>query len=312
MWECVVCAEQIEDDFDVCWNCQTLKDGSPSKSYASAALPKELERLRERMSHDSDENLSQIVNVNFRDYSKEALILARGELARRNLPMRPMAKLCSTCKAELEDDAKFCVECQTPVAKVVVAKDTVLECPNCQKTISAVSKFCKYCAAEIMLSPPSAKLCPNCESELEDDAKFCAECRTPIAKDGAFECPNCQKTLNVGSKFCKYCSAEITPPAKVPPVFARSSYASVSTPSSQNTKANNLTKSGAALAIVSGIAFWWGRSYTSDWENRAGAILGSLVGQQDSTYQFAQMCVVLGLLGMIAGVILFIVGWLQK
>ena len=29
MWKCKKCDEQIEDDFVVCWNCGTGKDGSP-------------------------------------------------------------------------------------------------------------------------------------------------------------------------------------------------------------------------------------------------------------------------------------------
>jgi Double zinc ribbon len=245
MWQCVVCGEQIEEDFDVCWNCQTSKDGKPSESFASAPLPKELEGLRERMANASDEDLSKMVNVNFKQYREEALLLARGELARRNLPMRPIAKLCS-----------------------------------------------------------------NCNAELEDDAKFCAECRTPIAKSGALECPSCQKTLSPDSKFCKYCAAEIVPQAKVPPVFARNS--SLSTPSPQTTKANNLARSGAILAIVSAVAFWWGQSYTSSWANTARAGMGNLVGQQDSVYQLADYCIILGALGFIVGVVLFIVGLSQR
>jgi predicted nucleic acid-binding Zn-ribbon protein len=29
MWKCTKCGEQIEDDFEGCWNCGTGKDGSP-------------------------------------------------------------------------------------------------------------------------------------------------------------------------------------------------------------------------------------------------------------------------------------------
>ena len=29
MWECINCAEQIEDDFETCWNCGFDKDGTP-------------------------------------------------------------------------------------------------------------------------------------------------------------------------------------------------------------------------------------------------------------------------------------------
>lgn len=29
MWRCANCKESIEEDFNVCWNCQTGRDGSP-------------------------------------------------------------------------------------------------------------------------------------------------------------------------------------------------------------------------------------------------------------------------------------------
>lgn len=32
MWVCANCAEQVEDDFEVCWNCQTARDGTPPRS----------------------------------------------------------------------------------------------------------------------------------------------------------------------------------------------------------------------------------------------------------------------------------------
>lgn len=32
MWECRKCGEEVEDDFDVCWNCQAGRDGSLPES----------------------------------------------------------------------------------------------------------------------------------------------------------------------------------------------------------------------------------------------------------------------------------------
>ena len=31
MWECLHCGEDVEEVFDVCWNCQANRDGSPSE-----------------------------------------------------------------------------------------------------------------------------------------------------------------------------------------------------------------------------------------------------------------------------------------
>jgi hypothetical protein len=38
MWKCPACGEDVEDDFNVCWNCQRGKDGSlPEPSAAAPA-----------------------------------------------------------------------------------------------------------------------------------------------------------------------------------------------------------------------------------------------------------------------------------
>ncbi len=37
MWICSRCAEEVEDDFEVCWNCSTSKDGTPPETAAPAA-----------------------------------------------------------------------------------------------------------------------------------------------------------------------------------------------------------------------------------------------------------------------------------
>ncbi len=58
--------------------------------------------------------------------------------------------ICYNCKATLDEDAKFCASCQSPVAK-----GGLLECPSCKEFISVGSKFCKHCAAEIL---PKAKV----------------------------------------------------------------------------------------------------------------------------------------------------------
>lgn len=32
MWKCPGCGETVDDNFEVCWNCQREKDGPPSQS----------------------------------------------------------------------------------------------------------------------------------------------------------------------------------------------------------------------------------------------------------------------------------------
>ena len=36
MWQCVKCREQLEDDFDACWNCGTSRDGTEDPDFRKA------------------------------------------------------------------------------------------------------------------------------------------------------------------------------------------------------------------------------------------------------------------------------------
>ncbi len=41
MWTCSKCGETSDDDFDVCWKCQTGRDGSPAEASCSDQNPDE-------------------------------------------------------------------------------------------------------------------------------------------------------------------------------------------------------------------------------------------------------------------------------
>jgi len=36
MWQCVKCREELEDAFEVCWNCGTSRDGTEDPSFTKA------------------------------------------------------------------------------------------------------------------------------------------------------------------------------------------------------------------------------------------------------------------------------------
>lgn len=48
MWACMNCGEKVEDDFDVCWNCETQKGRLSSESYF--ASPKSQPVIKEEFS----------------------------------------------------------------------------------------------------------------------------------------------------------------------------------------------------------------------------------------------------------------------
>lgn len=50
-------------------------------------------------------------------------------------------------------------------------------CSNCKKELTDEAKFCSECGSEIK----EKKLCRNCGGELMDDMKFCAECGTAVS-----------------------------------------------------------------------------------------------------------------------------------
>lgn len=77
-------------------------------------------------------------------------------------------------------------------------------------------------------------------------------------------------------------------------------------------RAERLAKAGGITAGISALLFLWGYSYTSSLANSARASLMSLAGQSDSTYQLASLCVFLGSIGFLVGLILFIVGMAQR
>jgi hypothetical protein len=47
---------------------------------------------------------------------------------------------CPKCQFENPDDAKFCVECASPME---------FHCPNCGAVTPATGKFCKECAFDL-------------------------------------------------------------------------------------------------------------------------------------------------------------------
>ena len=82
---------------------------------------------------------------------------------------------------ELDEHA---VAIESEEAHVVLAKQDAsvqeqgLRCENCGHSLSPEAKFCMECGTPVVRK----LLCVNCGKELEKEAKFCMECGTPVKK----------------------------------------------------------------------------------------------------------------------------------
>ena len=56
-----------------------------------------------------------------------------------------------------------------------------MKCPRCQQENPPQAKFCLECAT------PLAPRCTNCGTQLPAGAKFCFECATPVSAPGFHE-----------------------------------------------------------------------------------------------------------------------------
>lgn len=86
--------------------------------------------------------------------------------------------ICPKCHAQLEDDARFCDSCGSPV--------------------SAPAKTA---------APTDTSYCAHCGCPINTDAPFCPNCGKPIAEK--MFCPNCGTQIDASSTVCPNCSAKL-------------------------------------------------------------------------------------------------------
>lgn len=63
-------------------------------------------------------------------------------------------KYCKNCGKQLPDDAKFCVDCGTPIEETsskrrVEQAGTIYKCPNCGEVLESMTAVCPACGYEI-------------------------------------------------------------------------------------------------------------------------------------------------------------------
>ena len=82
----------------------------------------------------------------------------------------PAAK-CAKCGADLQPNAKFCLECGEKVTLALAENEMI--CPKCGAKVIK-GKYCLECGA------PLSPKCPSCGKDVPAGAKFCLECGTKI------------------------------------------------------------------------------------------------------------------------------------
>lgn len=141
---------------------------------------------------------------------------------------------CSSCNAELEKDAKWCVICGTsksggidaytkhftrrkPGAKKSKPSGPKLVC--CGEPLEQDAKFCTFCgkkSADIVPEDDgsSANQC-SCGNKLEPDARFCSECGKTVSggggggKSSKLSCSGCGEEMDANAKFCESCGMRV-------------------------------------------------------------------------------------------------------
>ena len=71
---------------------------------------------------------------------------------------------CPKCKADLPDNAKFCLECG-----IKIETQSGMKCPQCGG-ITPTGNFCLHCGASM------ARKCSKCGTDVPANGKFCLEC----------------------------------------------------------------------------------------------------------------------------------------
>ncbi len=95
-------------------------------------------------------------------------------------------KYCMNCGKQLPDDAKFCIDCGTPVnaessKRRVEQAGTVYKCPNCGEVLDSMTAVCPACGYEIR----NAKATTSVKSFADQLAKIEAE-EMPVVENNSF------------------------------------------------------------------------------------------------------------------------------
>lgn len=88
--------------------------------------------------------------------------------------------ICLTCKAEIEENMKFCPNCGANVEELKKAEKAqeTNRCLKCGKEVPTGTKFCPSCGTNLENGNLGLKtrFCSNCGTEIEVNTVFCPKC----------------------------------------------------------------------------------------------------------------------------------------
>jgi len=110
-------------------------------------------------------------------------------------------KNCTTCHAQLPEDAIFCDQCGTPVAQAAVPQPELGACPSCGAPITPGELFCGDCGTPLDAPAPGS-------SEALTAAAAPEAASSPTAPE-ELACPFCGASVHRGDDFCFACGAAL-------------------------------------------------------------------------------------------------------
>ena len=92
MWQCIKCREQVDDGFDVCWNCGTSSDGTEDSDFR---------RAEEIRTEEMEPSRPVPEQLNVADELAAIREISAGDVIDREMTQQT-AIFCSRCDRELD------------------------------------------------------------------------------------------------------------------------------------------------------------------------------------------------------------------
>ena len=95
---------------------------------------------------------------------------------------------------------------EMPSAAPIPGASSTVKCAKCGADLQPNAKFCLECGEKVTAAPAENEMvCPKCGAKVIK-GKFCLECGAPLAP----KCPSCGKDVPAGAKFCLECGAKLS------------------------------------------------------------------------------------------------------